>query len=424
MAKPRLLWILSRLPYPPVGGDRKKSLNQLRILAKYMSIHLVVVTDERSTKRSLGILGKYVDSIDVYRKRKFQCVAKAFWWFVRGWPLQVGYYYFGDVARRIDELIGEADVALATLVRCSPYVRGRQIPVVLDLVDQLSSSYGRSQGTAASARWRMLYRIEGARLARSERAAIERSTAAFLVNWEEAAELSAQVGDRLWWVPLAVDDELFDYTIRDAESSPVVAFFGKMDYQPNIDAVLWFTSRVLKRLDGDLRLTVVGARPTHAVRSLQGPRVTVTGFVSNPYRILADALAVVAPMRTGGGMQTKIVEAMAMGKVCILSSLAARAIKGAHNGIHLIVADTAAAYKEAIQRLTRFPQEAANIGQAARILVQQQYCLASFEDRLVQLFSTVTPLPENIGDSARRPVWTKRGERDSSSQRPGALDRP
>ncbi len=87
---------------------------------------------------------------------------------------------------------------------------------------------------------------------------------------------------------------------------------------------------------------------------------------------LAAAAAVVAPLRLGGGTRLKIVEAMAMGKAIVSTTLGAEGIE-ALPGRDLLVEDEPAAFAEAVNRLLAEPGLAARIGQSARKLAVERY---------------------------------------------------
>ena len=101
-----------------------------------------------------------------------------------------------------------------------------------------------------------------------------------------------------------------------------VAGFG---HPPNADAAQWFVIQVLPKIHAvhpDVHLYVVGSNPTDQVKALAGRSVTVTGYVSdemlaNYYR---DSRVCVAPLRFGGGIKGKVVEAMRFGLPCVTSS--------------------------------------------------------------------------------------------------------
>lgn len=109
-----------------------------------------------------------------------------------------------------------------------------------------------------------------------------------------------------------------------------IVFVGKMDYYPNIEAVIEFAHiawpLVRAQLTG-LTLTIVGAKPTAEVQSLASiPGVEVTGTVPDVRPYYRDALAAVVPLRTGGGTRLKILEAMAAGVPVVSSAMGAEGL--------------------------------------------------------------------------------------------------
>jgi glycosyltransferase involved in cell wall biosynthesis len=81
---------------------------------------------------------------------------------------------------------------------------------------------------------------------------------------------------------------------------------------------------------------------------------------------------VVVPLRLGGGTRLKIVEAMAMGKAIVSTTLGAEGIE-AVPGRDLLIEDEPAAFANAVNRLLSDPGLAARIGQSARQLAVDRY---------------------------------------------------
>ena len=102
-----------------------------------------------------------------------------------------------------------------------------------------------------------------------------------------------------------------------------LVFTGAMDYWANVDAVEWFARKVFPEIRAQLpkvEFHIVGARPTAAVVALASlPGVTVTGSVPDVRPFLAHASLVVAPLRIARGIQNKVLEAMAMEKIAVVS---------------------------------------------------------------------------------------------------------
>jgi polysaccharide biosynthesis protein PslH len=160
-----------------------------------------------------------------------------------------------------------------------------------------------------------------------------------------------------------------------------LAFWGRMDFEPNIDAMTWFAANVWPRLR--LRfpratLTIAGKNPAANVLALADRRgITVTGEVDDIRPVAAAASVVILPMRCGGGIKNKLLEAAAMGKAVIASP---HAVKGLDLPCHgwlmqqtLLTARTPDDWLNAVGRLWSDKPGRQRLGCAARQWVQQHH---------------------------------------------------
>jgi glycosyltransferase involved in cell wall biosynthesis len=145
-------------------------------------------------------------------------------------------------------------------------------------------------------------------------------------------------------------------------------FVGNFIHPPNGDAVRFLADDVLPRLGLDARLHVVG----HGAPAATHPHVVRVGPVADTRPWLAGAHVVVAPVRFGTGMHGKVVEAMAMGRPVVTTSLGAEGI-GAVDGVHLLVADDGPAFAAAVRGLLDDPAAGARLGAAGRALVESRF---------------------------------------------------
>jgi glycosyltransferase involved in cell wall biosynthesis len=177
-------------------------------------------------------------------------------------------------------------------------------------------------------------------------------------------------------IPNAADVEY--YQPRPADPRPdgrTVVFFGLLSYAPNVDGVLYFVEKIWPRLaeaHPEARLKIVGGSAPRSLQRLAGSRVELTGFVPDLRPHLAAAAAVVVPLQLGGGTRLKIVEAMAMGKAIVSTTLGSEGIE-AVRGRDLLIADQPEAFADAVNRLLGDPELAARIGQSARSLAVERY---------------------------------------------------
>ena len=175
-------------------------------------------------------------------------------------------------------------------------------------------------------------------------------------------------------LPNGVKEELFARKFEGKEENWLV-FLGKMNYAPNVDAVVYFAEKIfpLVKRKADVKFLIVGTSPAKEVldlRRIEG--VEVTGFVEDPYEYLEKAKVVVVPLRFSAGIQNKVLEAMALRKAVVTTSKAARGIEG-EDGKHFVVADTEEEMAEKILELLADDSKRREIGQNARELVEKKY---------------------------------------------------
>ena len=158
--------------------------------------------------------------------------------------------------------------------------------------------------------------------------------------------------------------------------SPTLVFDGTMDFRPNVDAVLWFAGNVWPRIKAerpDSRFFIVGRNPSPQVLSLsETPGITVTGTVDDPRPWVASADVYVVPMRMGGGVRLKVLQAMSMGCAVVSTPMGADGID-VHNNEHLLLANSASDFALATLTLLDDPAHRAALGTAARSLVSTRY---------------------------------------------------
>ena len=151
-------------------------------------------------------------------------------------------------------------------------------------------------------------------------------------------------------------------------------FSGKMDYRPNVDAVLWFTTAVwplIRRRRPATTWAIVGQKPHRRLARLPTiPGITVTGWVESVRPYLAEAGVYVLPLRIGSGTRLKLLEAMAAGKAIVSTPTGAEGFP-VHANRHLLLAESAADVAAAILQLLDQPEERRRLGQAARSLARQ-----------------------------------------------------
>lgn len=143
-------------------------------------------------------------------------------------------------------------------------------------------------------------------------------------------------------------------------------FVGNLSYAPNIDAARWLCEAIRPRLGPGVTIALVGSSPAPDVLSLSRlPGVTVVADVPDVTPWYGRARIAVAPLRTGGGTRTKIVEAQAHARAVVATPLGASGLAvGEENGV--IVAEGTEAFARACRELLGDPPAARRVGAAGR----------------------------------------------------------
>ncbi|WP_158618040.1 glycosyltransferase [Chitinophaga lutea] len=359
----------------------------VKILHRHYELHLVIITAEKVDSNSVEFITDHSTSYKIFRLGKLSAVLNTWRALLNGHPLQVSYFYMRQVQRYINTLKNEIDFAICNMVRTATYLQTMKKPVFFDIVDSYALSYDDAYRKTNSLIYKVIYKIEAGRLKRFEQAIIKNTEKTFFVNKFEA-DYWKNAGPTIWnpngvTIPnhsesLAIESNKY--------GGKFIAFLGKMDYQPNIDAINWFIQRVFPYLNKDISLVILGTSPKIDLLKMASKeaRIIVTGFIENPYAIMKHALAIIAPMQTGSGIQNKILEGMSLSKIVVCTSLAARPIIGAQHNKHLIIEDEPSKMGDLINQISLHPAQYVIIGENARKLVSSNFSWQNHENILIK----------------------------------------
>jgi polysaccharide biosynthesis protein PslH len=155
-----------------------------------------------------------------------------------------------------------------------------------------------------------------------------------------------------------------------------LVFTGKMDFRPNVDAALWFAQQVLpliRREAPQVRFWIVGQNPHARLEPLLAdPGVEITGWVEDVRPYIAAAATYVVPLRIGGGTRLKVLEAMAMGKAIVSTTVGCEGFEVV-GGREVLIADEPPEFAAVVLQLLRQPDLREEMGRAARDFASSRY---------------------------------------------------
>lgn len=390
--------ILILAPYPPCpprGGGRQRMFQFVRHIARDHEVWLLTFSPSAEATRDLAPLHEicHVQTVPSPRhtlpKRFTTLVGSAL-------PDMALRGRSAEFRAALDRLLHEVDfdVVQAESIEMAQY-----------------GAQGARQPLFVYDAWNAEYLIQQRAFQTDLRAARKLPVAAYsLVQWQKLRRYESQLDRRfagafavsaadgallrslaprlaIEVVPNGVDTEYFQPTEFRAAAAPYVLFTGTLDYRANIDAVFWFAQQVLpliRRAQPDLRFVVVGRNPARPVRDLGQQRgVEIVGEVADVRPWFDGAAAYVVPMRIGGGVRLKLLEALAMARPVISTSMGVEGVEGLHKNIHALVADQPDDVAAQVLRVLRDRDLAAHIAEAGRALVVERYDWRALVPRMV-----------------------------------------
>ncbi len=169
------------------------------------------------------------------------------------------------------------------------------------------------------------------------------------------------------------------------EQPESVLFVGNFTHQPNRDAALWLAREIMPALLSQrpgARLRIVGSSPPPEILALAGESVEVIADAPSVEPYLAAAAVVVAPVRTGGGMRMKVLQALAAGKAVVTTSRGSEGFDCFEPAAPLTVADDVGAFAGGVAALLADSNRRRALSQAARHFAEAHYSPDAWAGRL------------------------------------------
>jgi len=401
-SRPPVLYLVHRIPYPPNKGDKVRSFNILRQLARTRRVFLGTFVDHPDDRQHVARLGEWCEDVCAVELDPRLGRIKSLRGLLTGEALSLPYYRSARLAQWVRATVAQHGITQAVAFS-GPMAQYLDAPglqrCIVDFCDVDSAKWTQY---AADRPWPMswLYRREGEHLLAFERKAAMDSDASLFVTEAEAAlfiRSAPEARERTQVMQNGVDADFFS-PANGGESpypagGPVIVFSGAMDYWPNIDAVTWFATELLpqiRRSVPEARFWIVGMNPAPAVQALAGEGITVTGTVPDVRPYIAHADVVVAPLRIARGIQNKVLEAMAMARPVVVSAEAAVGLS-ARKGEDCEIAQNGEETVRLVTRLLQDPDVGCVMGAAARRCVVENYSWQAHLARLDVLAKDALP---------------------------------
>jgi glycosyltransferase involved in cell wall biosynthesis len=365
----KILYVCHRFPFPPKRGGKIRPFNMIRHLSAAHEVTVASLARSEAEAREGEGIAPYCAGYHLATVSAPAQWARMIATLPTPITASASYFHSGALAATIRRLLQERKFDLI-FVHCSSvahyvsHVGG--VAKILDYGDMDSQKwleYARYKPFPLS----LGYRWEGMKLLAEEK-----------TFKRYGADTPSD------WFPNGVDSQYFAPTDEPYEPD-TISFVGRMDYYPNQECMFDFCARtlpLLRQVRPGIRLEIVGADPSPAVRKLgELPGVTVTGSVPDVRPYLRRSALTVAPLNIARGTQNKILEALAAGVPVVSSRVAAGGVD-AVGAEHFLVASAPEEYRDAILRVLGDPAERRRLSQAGRARMLSHHAWPSSMKRL------------------------------------------
>ena len=395
--KMKILFLSPTVPFPLTDGGRIRVFNLLKQIAKKSDITLLALetqpTDEEGVAelQQLGVQVHLVPNAPTLPRVSLGTLLKAF---LKRQPITVARYDLPAYRQKFRELIATENYDLVhyEMFHTAQFYTETDLPGVLSQQNVDSEIWRRLCSETANPFYKFAYWTQQLAFQRYERVLSPKFDAVTCTSDIDAAVFQRHcAADAIAIIPNGVDVTHFqpDFT---TEAPAHLIYIGSMDWYPNEDAVAFFVDDILPGIQSkvsDVRFSIVGGNPSARVQKLAArDGVIVTGRVPEIKPYFAEATVFVVPLRIGSGTRLKILEALAMGKAIVSTSVGAEGLD-LNDGEEIFIADAPEPFADAVARLLTDPALRRRIGENGRARVEKDYDWRSIGEKLHQRYTEI-----------------------------------
>ena len=404
-----ILFLSQIVPYPPHGGVLQRGYNIIREIHKYNKVHLLafihpdVLKTEREVEDAKIELGKFCESVEFFplwvKESKMNKYVGLLMGLFSTRPFSVHAHRSRSFQAKIVQLLEKEKIDLIhyDTISLSQFVHADgNIPKVLTHHNIESKLMERRAKVEKNLFAKIYLSLQTQRLRNYERGESPKFAANIVMSDTDGEELKKIAGHiELAVAPNGVDTEYFTPTQGNETLSLV--YTGGMNMFANKDAVLYFLNEIwpaIKAKEPNVEFYAIGQDPPpELVQISQTDRqVIVTGYVDDIRPFVAKASVYVVPLRVGGGTRLKILDAMAMGKAIVSTSIGCEGLS-VEDGTNILMEDDPILLAAKTVDLLRNLEKRKKLGKAARMLVESEYAWPVIGETLQRVYERAVTRP-------------------------------
>lgn len=393
--------ITAHFPYPPFSGTPLRIYNLISRSAREHEIWLASFINYSEKNEYIQHMLKFCQGVETVERQKIGALerpAEAFHYFMTGKPPELRLYHSPELIKKVEQLILKVDFDVVEIIDSFMGLYLEALPkelrkkAVLTFIDIVFSKYHRISKIEPKIQRKIRTWLYSRMMRRWEPYYAARFGRCITVSESDRRLLlSVNPHLRIDVAPNGVDSNLYK-PLPYSNSSPTLIFVGNMGYRPNIDAITHFYKDIYPQIQEKVpavEMWVVGINPSPEVKQLAGEGFHVTGAVEDLLSFYKRSTVCVVPLRAGGGTRLKILEAMALGRPVISTSIGCEGLD-VIDGQHILIADTPDEFVEKTIYLLNNEGLRQSIIAKARELIVKRYDWEVINRQVLQTYSSVS----------------------------------
>jgi len=391
----RILFLTSRIPYPPYRGDKLRAWNLIKYLGTRHEITLLSFIQDRSEISFVSALQPYCARVEVVYLPSWRSVFNCLVGIFTSLPLQVSYFRSKRMSRALESLLQEVnpDIIHTHLIRMAQYTHSLDNNGhVLDLTDAISLYLRRLRDGSKNRLVRLAAHFELSRMVEYERLIPEYDRAVVCSPIDRQFLLQHIPEARIDLVPNGIDLDFFSIE-GDLQPDPYrIVFAGNMSYFPNTDGAVFLIEEIfphIKKSVPEAKIYIVGQNPPRRIKALAREDVVVTGFVSDIRSAYLRGSVAVSPIRFGAGTPNKVLEPLALGIPVVSTAIGVEGLD-LQAGKEIFIASSPEEFAGHVIRLLTDSELRKEVGRAARSAVMKQYDIKTTAQELERIYIQIS----------------------------------
>jgi glycosyltransferase involved in cell wall biosynthesis len=396
-----ILFLSQENPYPPDGGHYIRTYNILKLLAVRHDIFFIAVANNNERLKNISQLKNICNSVDIFLTRqgnsKLKLLLSLSLNIFSRLPFTAQKNYIDEVRIKIKQLINnfKIDLVHVDILPLAVYHQDfGTLPKILVNHNVESLRLYRWMKIEKNLFKKVFLFYQYTKLCRFEKQMCLIFNRCIVVSEPDCKTLEEMSGAKNFvTLPNGVDTDYFRPKNNQRIIDKSLIWVGGMRYAYNSDAVNYFLDEIFPLIRSripDIKVFFIGGSPTSKLikNSKSNPQIKVLGYVDDIRRYMDQTSVFIAPIRSGSGTKIKVLNALALEKPVVTTSIGAEGIK-VNPDEDIMIGDTSQEFAFKTIYLLENPLKAKYIGKSGRKVIEKYYSWEKIGQMMYNIYDDV-----------------------------------